>query len=356
MEGAAETVQDDDTSKKRSRPTSTDLVAASFQPAKSSSVFPSSSVIEAQKAMVSPSMSELESQNSKSKGIAIFELDMVSLSGDMESELDKKQKSTRQAKQLAVDQTTSSALNEGGKEIKKKLAVEMSSHLHHRLFGLSDSPAKKKSGVRHSTKHSHESGEEVLTKKQKLSLETARVSEERAPPGGSVTCNLEMPEKVVIRGSITHKVLQKLGRVDLRRLRDYHLPNQSCQKEDGDQSPEKPDFIEHSRSSPQADDTDAPNASATQATSVCDKKPVSAESSDVMTSLGATARSASQCSHSTKSHDAAADEPPKPPRKLRMCFRSFVLPQKSPNTSKESHRVVILHGPNKGQTGALFVG
>ena len=55
-------------------------------------------------------------------------------------------------------------------------------------------------------------------------------------------------------------------------------------------------------------------------------------------------------SKEVSAHDETVKKPP--PSGLRLCFRSTVMPQKSSRTPKERHRVIILQGPNKGQTGA----
>jgi hypothetical protein len=202
--------------------------------------------------------------------------------------------------------------------------------LHHRLFTMSDHPTKKI--VR------------VGVKKRRSSPDEDCVTQKRDRPGKSVANRQEVTGHFAIRGSITHVVLQKLGRLDSRYLLDdpFDSPGHS---ETDDQGPSIASMEEAS----------VPDNAGAHDTIVNDNKPESVEPSDgAMASDAAEAAThdASSCLADSPATIGATDEQSKlPPAKLRLCFRSSVMPQKSRKTPNECHRVVILHGPNEGQTG-----
>jgi hypothetical protein len=115
----------------------------------------------------------------------------------------------------------------------------------------------------------------------------------------------------VIRGSVSHRVLEKLGRL---------AP--TCLVDDPYGSIESGLPVETSKGDEQA--VDEEEASKPRAIELpCD---------------------------STEPDDAI---PEKDGPNLKVCFRANVLPQKSKRVPKVNHRVVILHGLHRGQTGTL---
>lgn len=219
--------------------------------------------------------------------------------------------------------------------------------LHHRLFALSDTP---KSRGRRRPDNESDIEDIVLAKKQKTDDESAECSLKASSLADEPF--LTLPERVVIRGSVTHAVLLKLGRLDPRCLHDdpYGSPRHGEEKND--------DTVVHSP----VDLPDVPlnvNASAAadhDAAVEESKAEESKQSSVVVEGIELAARRSPPIGSSRAEVAAVGKQiPTEETAKPRVCFRSCVLPQKSTKVPRESHRVVIVDGPHKGQTGTLSV-
>jgi hypothetical protein len=153
---------------------------------------------------------------------------------------------------------------------------------------------------------------------KRSSLKSTTTASDYQSSSSSRQVNTE-EEKKIPRGSIMYKVLERLNRLDPRFV----------QEEDQDES--------QNEKSPNMDSAlMADNAS----------KPTDAEGS------GANANNKSATSES---------QPPAPVDQLkrtpanRIAYRSTVMPQRSKQIPKESHRIVITHGVHKGKTGTEFI-
>lgn len=229
--------------------------------------------------------------------------------------------------------------------------------LHHRLFTMSDNAKKRARPKKNfpekvslATKQKPEEGGGYHKRTYHKSSYVASVPE---PPE---------PTKIVIRGSITHTVLQKLGRLDPRCLRNdpYDNPRRGKGK-DEDKVSSQENAAELSEVSTNevthvpAADQDLPADD--QGVTSDDGKPKSTKPSDSMETGVAAAATSSEPPLPSSSpvergcRTSHIDEEAMPNAILRLCFRSTVLPQMSRHTPVESHRVVILHGPHRGQTG-----
>jgi hypothetical protein len=145
-----------------------------------------------------------------------------------------------------------------------------------------------------------------------------------------------LPPNAVIRGSIIHKVLHKLNRLDLTSLYDDPWDNLLNDKQ-----------------------TESEKAAAQVSTPLLDDD-IGYKSNGTLEKTDETAPSNScqiDTSNTQRTHSLdmviESDRPVQQRTKipLRVRVRSAVLPQKSKMTSRDKYRVIICQGPLKGQTG-----
>lgn len=203
------------------------------------------------------------------------------------------------------------------KNLKDSPKEERPLQLRHRLFA---SVEKKKRGRPRKTA----TPEGGSPRKQRRAQETT----EAATPQR----NEDMIDwgSVVLRGSITHAVMQKLGReINPELVMDDSLEGGAMKLDDAEN--------EQLELNQAGDIGTGAIASENKAAVACTKP-------DRVDDLTSTLSMKEDAEIETEKPQSSG---------LRLCFRSTVMPQMSTRTPKERHRVVILQGPNKGQTGTI---